>query len=82
MNETIVKLEEICRTYPNSIPVAVAAKFDGIDPDTLRTALKNQTCPFGYIANPGYRAKFVIPTLAFYMFHTGGRVFDAGTIGV
>lgn len=78
MNETIVKLENICREYPKSIPVAVAADFDGIDPETLRTALKNKTCPFGYISNPGYRAKFVIPTLSFYLFHTGGRIFGEG----
>lgn len=80
MNETIAKLEEICQKYPQSIPVAVAAEFEGIDPETLRTALKNKTCPFGYISNPGYRAKFVIPTLAFYMFHTCGRVFDTGAV--
>lgn len=68
-------LSELITKYPDYIPVDKAASIIGTDIDSLRTAIDQGKCPFGYAwkKDGGYRA-FKIPTTTFYLWYTAGRI--------
>lgn len=71
MNEIIKskleQLEQLVERYPDAIPVPEAAKYCGIDPQTLRDAIDAGTCPFGWAKTGRHRKGYVILTVQFYL---------------
>ena len=73
-DEIMVNLSEIIRNYPISIPVKVAAKFLGMSPASLRAAIDQNQCPFGFSWRLGERRGYKIPTSAFSAWLTKGTL--------
>lgn len=71
------ELEELCKKHPIEMPVAEAAKFLHMHPESLRIAIIQDTSPFPAFAwkKPG-RANYAfhIPTFTFYQHLIGGRI--------
>ena len=58
-------LSELLRNYPVSVPVKVAAEFLGMSPGSLRAAIDQNQCPFGFSWKLGERRGYKISALAF-----------------
>ena len=67
-------LSKIVSDYPTSIPVSVAAKFLGMSPSSLRAAIDQNQCPFGFSWRLGERRGYKVPTVAFHAWLTKGTV--------
>jgi hypothetical protein len=79
MSDTIKKrlleLEALADEHPLQIPLAVAAKFLGVNPEGLKAALMRGNAPFGFgyqLTDGAYRV-MVIPTVPFYLWYTNTR---------
>lgn len=67
--DRLKELAEICEANPVQIPLPVAAKFLGVESPSLRAAIMDGSCPFGFgwrRTARGNRA-FCIPTHLFYI---------------
>lgn len=70
------RLSALVRQYPDYIPIDQAAGFLNTDAESLRTAIDQGKCPFGYSwrrDDRGYRA-FKIPSTTFYLWYTAGHI--------
>lgn len=71
-------LSQLVSQYPDYIPIEQASIFLNTDAESLRTAIEQGKCPFGYSwkkEKRGYRA-FKIPTTTFYLWYTGRRFLE------
>lgn len=69
VTDRLKELAEICEANPVQIPLPVAAKFLGVESPSLRAAIMDGSCPFGFgwrRTTRGNRA-FCIPTHLFYI---------------
>lgn len=71
------ELNKLIEKHPKNIPLKEAAAFLGIDSASLRAALKDNQCPFGFgwqKTEGGYWA-FSVQATPFYLFYTlkGGK---------
>lgn len=68
----IEQLNELIRSHPIYIPVAEAAAFLHMGPDSLRASLEQNRCPFGFSWKLGDRSGYKIPTITFVAWLTKG----------
>ncbi len=69
VTDKLKELTAICEENPVQIPLPVAAKFLGMESPSLRAAIMDGSCPFGFgwrRTARGNRA-FCIPTHLFYI---------------
>lgn len=59
------ELKALCEAHPIYIPVREAAKYLGVAEDSLRAAMDQNRCPFGFSWRLGERGGYKIPTMAF-----------------
>ncbi|WP_368182876.1 hypothetical protein [Anaerotruncus rubiinfantis] len=76
--EKFDELLQLCDEHPLNIPVPEVARFLGMSPASLRCALEQGRCRFGFAwkANiPGNHA-YKVPTLAFFLWCLPVNPFD------
>ena len=76
--DKLCALSQLVSQHPDYIPVEQAASFLNTDAESLRTAIEQGHCSFGYSwknDKRGYRA-FKIPTTTFYLWYTGKHFLD------
>ena len=74
-NPIIEKVNELCELvdeHPLTIPVPIAANFLNMDPESLRCALEQNRCPFGFGWQKNIRGNkgFKIPTSTLFFWYT------------
>ena len=74
-NPIIEKVDELCELvdeYPLTVPVPIAANFLNMDPESLRCALEQNRCPFGFGWQKNIRGNkgFKIPTPTLFFWYT------------
>ncbi len=66
------ELESLMQQYPLKMPLAVVAKFLGMNDEGLKAGLTRGNIPFGFAYQKddgGYRV-IVIPSVKFYLWYT------------
>lgn len=69
VTDRLRQLKKICEENPVQVPLPVAADFLGMEPTSLRDAIMDGSCPFGF----GWRRtargnrSFCVPTHLFYI---------------
>ncbi|MDF2685231.1 MAG: hypothetical protein K0S55_412 [Clostridia bacterium] len=69
------ELGKLVNKHPKNIPLKDAADYLGIDTASLRAALKNNTCPFGFgwqKTQDGYWG-FSVQATPLYLFYTNSQ---------
>jgi hypothetical protein len=69
------ELEHLINEYPKNIPIKDVADYLGIDTASLRAALKNNTCPFGFgwQKNENGYWGFSVQATPLYLFYTNSQ---------
>lgn len=80
----IEKTQELCQLvdeHPLTIPVPVAASFMNMDSESLRCALEQNRCPFGFGWQKDIRGNkgFKIPTPTLFFWYTQLNPFREST---
>ena len=72
IEKKLAELDALCEKHPQTIPLADAAEFIGMNAEGLRSALMHGSVPFGfgYQKSEGAYRVFVIPTVTFYLWFT------------
>ena len=52
ISDSLEELDKLVEAYPRCIPLAAAAEFLGIAPETLRTSISQGKCSFGIADHP------------------------------
>ena len=68
----VENLQRIIETHPVFIPIAVAAEFLHMSPESLRASIDQNRCPFGFSWRLGERSGYKIPTITFVSWLTKG----------
>lgn len=74
VDNKISHLQRLVATYPDNLPIKVAADFLNMNEEGLKAALMSGNAPFGfgYQKHEGGNRVFVIPAAKFYIWYTGG----------
>lgn len=73
--EDFKKLNALIEEYPIYIPIAKAADYLGMNPESLRCAIDQGRASFGFSWKSGMQGNraFKVPTIAFYNWVTQGH---------
>ena len=68
----VENLQRIVEAHPAFIPIAAAAEFLHMSPESLRASIDPNRCPFGFSWRLGERSGYKIPTITFVSWLTKG----------